>query len=178
MFDSNVGEGLIIQPGLSLTSSKLNFSDKKAAKNIKVVVLNNLKTAAGETSVSVQCLGAESAHIKHYNADHRALLTGEELERAGVDLVLATRGLESRLRQEIRRSNLAAVEHIGEQVRQRSNVGEVRIGTNRTLRFCDFKRLIDLADNESESCLIIYIGLNKFHHSCLYIKITMVTFLI
>ena len=33
------------------------------------------------------------------------------------------------------------------------------------------KGLIDLADNESESCLIIYIGLNKFHHFAIVVFI-------
>ena len=116
VFDSAMGEGVIIQPGLTVGSRKLNFS-KKSARNVKIVLLNNLRDKAGEPKVTVQCLGAEAVHIKHHNSDHLARITGEELRRAGVDLVLALGGLDTRVRQEIRRCDMAMVEHIGEQVR-------------------------------------------------------------
>ena len=114
VFDSAMGEGVIIQPGLTVGSRKLNFS-KKSARNVKIVLLNNLRDL-GEPKVTVQCLGAEAVHIKHHNSDHLARVTGEELRRAGVDLVLALGGLDTRVRQEIRRCDMAVVEHIGEQV--------------------------------------------------------------
>ena len=116
VFDSVMGEGVIIQPGLTVGSRKLNFH-KKSARNIKIVLLNNLRDKGGEPRVTVQCLGAEAVHIKHHNTDHLARITGEELRRAEVDLVLVLRGLDTRVRQEIGSCDVAVVEHIGEQVR-------------------------------------------------------------
>ena len=115
MFDSSMGEGVIIQPGLTVGSTKLNFT-KKTARSLKIILFNNRRDETGEPSVIVQCLGADAAHIKHHNSDHLARITGEELKGAKVDLVLAIRGLDCRVKQEIKRNDIAVVEHIGEQV--------------------------------------------------------------
>ena len=115
VFDSAMGEGVIIQPGLTVGSRKLNFG-KKSARNVNIVLLNNLRDMSEEPKVTVQCLGAEAVHIKHHNSDHLARIMGEELRGAKVDLVIALRGLDSRVKQEIKRNDIAIVEHIGEQV--------------------------------------------------------------
>ena len=115
VFDSSIGEGVIIQPGLTVESTKLNFI-KKTARSLKMVLFNNLRDETGEANVIVQCLGADAAHIKHHNSDHLARIMGEELRGAKVDLVIALRGLDSRVKQEIKRNDIAIVEHIGEQV--------------------------------------------------------------
>ena len=84
VFDSSIGEGVIIQPGLTVESTKLNFI-KKTARSLKMVLFNNLRDETGEANVIVQCLGADAAHIKHHNSDHLARIMGEELKEAELE---------------------------------------------------------------------------------------------
>ena len=115
--DSSIGEGVLIQSGLSIPSLKINNTSHGKATKCKILVLNNMEDSKGkEYKVTVQLCGSQSKHIKHFNDDNLAKMTTLELVRNGVNLVISSRGMTPRLKQSLSQMGIAAVEFVGDQV--------------------------------------------------------------